>query len=75
MLTLLAGAKITGATIHLVDRGIDTGPILAQRQLEIFPEDDEASLHERIKLLEREMLITTVREIAEGRLDLAKQAN
>jgi phosphoribosylglycinamide formyltransferase-1 len=54
------GVKVTGCTVHLVDHGVDTGPILAQRAVEIRDDDDEASLHERIKVEERELLIDTV---------------
>ena len=45
------------------DEGVDTGPILAQRAVEVLPDDDEASLHERIKVVERELLITTLQQI------------
>lgn len=62
------GVKITGCTIHLVDEGVDTGPILAQRALAVEPEDDEASLHERIKVLEREQLVDTVARLATGKV-------
>lgn len=54
------GAKVTGCTVHLVDAGVDTGPVLAQRAVEILDEDDEASLHERIKAVERETLVDIV---------------
>lgn len=57
------GVKVTGCTVHLVDEGVDTGPILAQRAVEVRPGDDEATLHERIKVAERELLISTLTEI------------
>jgi phosphoribosylglycinamide formyltransferase-1 len=57
---LAAGAAETGATVHLVDAGIDTGPVLAQRSVPVLPDDDEATLHERIKTVERELLVDTV---------------
>ena len=60
---LAYGVKVTGCTVHLVDEGVDTGPILAQRAVEVLPDDDEASLHERIKVVERELLITTLQQI------------
>ncbi len=60
---LAAGASVTGATVHVVDAGIDTGPVLAQRQVDVLPGDDEARLHERIKAVERELLVQTVAEL------------
>lgn len=57
---LAAGATVTGSTVHLVDAGVDTGPVLAQRAVPVLPGDDEARLHERIKDVERELLVATV---------------
>ena len=57
---LAAGVATTGATVHVVDAGIDTGPVLAQREVAIRPDDDEARLHERIKDVERVLLVETV---------------
>ncbi len=57
---LAAGAKETGATIHWVDAGVDTGPIIAQERVEIHPGDDEATLHERIKIQERGLIVATI---------------
>jgi len=57
---LAAGATVTGATVHVVDAGLDTGPVLAQREVAVRPDDDEAVLHERIKDVERELLVETV---------------
>ena len=57
---LAAGVPTTGATVHVVDAGLDTGPVLAQREVQVRPDDDEASLHERIKTVERELLVETV---------------
>ncbi|WP_240619714.1 phosphoribosylglycinamide formyltransferase [Blastococcus sp. TF02-8] len=57
---LAAGAAVTGSTVHLVDAGVDTGPVLAQREVPVLPGDDEATLHERIKDVERELLVETV---------------
>ena len=57
---LAAGVPVTGATVHLVDAGVDTGPVLAQREVPVHPGDDEDRLHERIKTVERELLIETV---------------
>jgi phosphoribosylglycinamide formyltransferase-1 len=53
---LEAGAKVTGTTLHHVDHGVDTGRIIAQRSIEVRPDDDEATLHERIKEVERNLL-------------------
>jgi phosphoribosylglycinamide formyltransferase-1 len=44
----------------VVDAGLDTGPVLAQREVQVRPDDDEATLHERIKTVERELLVETV---------------
>ena len=63
---LAYGVKVTGCTVHLIDHGVDTGPILAQRAVEIRPEDDEASLHERIKTVERELLVQTLAGLVGG---------
>jgi phosphoribosylglycinamide formyltransferase-1 len=61
---LAAGVRTTGATVHLVDAGVDTGPVLAQREVPVQPGDDEAALHERIKTVERELLVQTVAQLA-----------
>jgi formyltetrahydrofolate-dependent phosphoribosylglycinamide formyltransferase len=60
---LAAGVTVTGATVHGVDAGVDTGPVLAQREVAVLPGDDEARLHERIKAVERELLVQTVAEL------------
>ncbi len=70
--TLAAGVSETGATIHVVDAGVDTGPIISQRTVVVMPGDDVPTLHERIKVHEREMLIDTIIGVAEKRIDLAK---
>ncbi|WP_431982634.1 phosphoribosylglycinamide formyltransferase [Streptomyces qinglanensis] len=64
---LAYGAKVTGCTVHFVDDGVDTGPVIAQRAVEIRDEDhtDEgAALHERIKEVERRLLVEVVGRIA-----------
>ncbi|MDO4413198.1 phosphoribosylglycinamide formyltransferase [Cutibacterium sp.] len=58
------GVKITGATVFMVDAGIDTGHILAQRAVPVLTDDTVESLHERIKVEEREMLVEVVTELA-----------
>jgi phosphoribosylglycinamide formyltransferase-1 len=57
---LAAGATVTGSTVHVVDAGVDTGPVLAQREVPVLPDDDEPRLHERIKAVERQLLVETV---------------
>lgn len=64
---LAHGVKVTGATAHFVDAGVDTGPIIAQVAVPVLPHDDEASLHERIKVAERSMLVDVVRQLAAER--------
>ena len=64
---LAYGVKVTGASVIEVDAGVDTGRILAQSALEVMPEDDEASLHERIKVLERRMLVDVVADLTRPR--------
>ncbi|WP_184079660.1 phosphoribosylglycinamide formyltransferase [Nocardiopsis mwathae] len=61
---LAHGVKVTGATIHFVDEGVDTGPIIDQAAVRVEPDDDEASLHERIKRVERTMLVDVVGRLA-----------
>jgi phosphoribosylglycinamide formyltransferase-1 len=67
---LAARAERTGSTIHVVDRGVDTGPVISQRELEIKPGETEHELHERIKTVEREHLVSVVRDIAEEKIKL-----
>jgi phosphoribosylglycinamide formyltransferase 1 len=57
---LAYGVKVTGATVHLVDAGVDTGPVLAQQAVVVEPDDTPETLHERIKVVERRMLVETV---------------
>ncbi|NSC23460.1 phosphoribosylglycinamide formyltransferase [Streptomyces albus subsp. chlorinus] len=61
---LAYGAKVTGCTVHFVDDGVDTGPVIAQRAVEVLDEDDESALHERIKQVERRLLVEVVGRIA-----------
>lgn len=63
---LAAGVPQTGCTVHWVDQGVDTGKIIAQVKVDISPEDDEASLHERIKIVERKLIVKTIKELAES---------
>jgi phosphoribosylglycinamide formyltransferase 1 len=58
------GVKITGCTLFVVDDGVDTGPIIAQVPVPVLDADDEASLHERIKVAERDMLVDYIGRMA-----------
>ena len=63
---LAHGVKVTGCTVHLVDTGTDTGPILAQQAVAVLDDDDEATLHERIKVTERRLLVDVIAAVATG---------
>ena len=71
---LAAGATETGASIIVVDNGVDSGPIIAQERVPVLPTDTEATLHDRIKVVERELLVQTVLDIANGSIDLGEFA-
>jgi phosphoribosylglycinamide formyltransferase 1 len=58
------GVKVTGCTVHWADAGVDTGPIIAQEAVSIEPGDSEESLHERIKVVERRLLVSTLASLA-----------
>nr|WP_141761565.1 phosphoribosylglycinamide formyltransferase [Corynebacterium sp. HMSC036E10] len=51
------GVKVTGCTVHYVDSGLDSGEIIAQRAVEVLPDDTTSTLHERIKKVEREQIV------------------
>ena len=64
---LAHGVKVTGCTVLVVDEGVDSGPIVAQAPVPVADDDDEATLHERIKVTERALLVGTVgRMVREG---------
>lgn len=65
---LAYGVKVTGSTLHVLDAGTDTGPVIAQVAVPVEPGEDEAALHERIKVAERAMLVEWVGRIAAGGL-------
>lgn len=69
---LAAGVTETGASVIVVDGGVDTGPIVAQERVPVEPGDTEATLHDRIKPVERRLLIDVVRRIATGELELGQ---
>lgn len=60
---LAAGVRESGATVHLVDEGVDSGPILAQERVPVLQDDTPATLHERIKTVEHELLPRVVGEL------------
>jgi phosphoribosylglycinamide formyltransferase 1 len=57
------GVKVTGCTVHVATLEVDAGPILAQEAVPVLPDDDEASLHERIKAVERQLYPDTIRAV------------
>lgn len=67
---IAAGVSQTGASLIVVDDSVDGGPIVAQERVPVLPGDTEASLHERIKPVERRLLIEAVLDIANAHLDL-----
>lgn len=69
---LEAGVKVTGATVHYVDAGVDTGPVIDQVEVPVVDGDDETTLHERIKAAERQMLVATVERMSHS---LSQKAN
>lgn len=68
---LAAKATITGVTIHKVDEGVDTGEIIVQQSVPVEANDTESSLHEKIKVIERELLVQCVEDIATKKIVLA----
>ena len=67
---LAAGVTETGTTIHFIDKGVDTGEVIAQARVKVELGDTEESLHERIKQAERSLLVETVSDIANGKVTL-----
>ena len=57
------GVKVTGCTVHVATLEVDEGPILAQEAVTVLDDDDESSLHERIKAVERRLYVSTIREV------------
>ena len=71
---LAAGVTETGASLIVVDNSVDGGPIIAQERIPVLPGDTESSLHDRIKPVERRLLIQAVLDIANSHLDLKEFA-
>jgi phosphoribosylglycinamide formyltransferase-1 len=71
---LAAGASQTGASIIVVDNGVDDGPIVSQERVPVLAGDTEDSLHDRIKLVERRLLVQAVLDIANGHVDLKEHS-
>jgi phosphoribosylglycinamide formyltransferase-1 len=67
---LAAGVTETGASVIVVDNGVDSGPIISQQRVPVLPGDTEHDLHDRIKIVERELLVQAVLDIANGHVDL-----
>lgn len=65
---LAHGVTVTGATIFVVDDGVDSGRIIAQEPVRVLPGDDVETLHERIKIVERQLLVDTVNALSRGNL-------
>ncbi len=63
---LAYGVKVSGVTVHLVDEGVDTGPVVAQAAVPVLPEDDEAALQGRIQEVERPLYVEAVGRLARG---------
>jgi phosphoribosylglycinamide formyltransferase-1 len=69
--TLAYGAKVSGVTVHFVDEGMDTGPIIAQKSVPVFDDDDEESLHARLQVEEHKLYPTVIKWYAENRISFA----
>jgi phosphoribosylglycinamide formyltransferase-1 len=66
--TLAYGAKVSGVTVHFVDEGMDTGPIIAQKSVPVFDDDNEESLHARLQVEEHKLYPTVIKLYAEDRI-------
>ena len=62
---LAAGVTVTGVTVHWVDEGVDTGPVIAQAEVPVEPGDDEASLRDRVQAAEKPLYVTTLRRLCQ----------
>lgn len=61
---LAYGVTVTGCTLHVVDAGVDTGPVVAQRVVEVLPDDTQTVLHDRIKTVERQLVVEVLDRVA-----------
>lgn len=68
---LVKGVRISGCTVHIVDAGVDTGPILAQGAVPVLPGDDEASLQARIQKVEHRLYPAVIEAIRRGEIELS----
>lgn len=64
------GVEVTGVTVHFVDEGVDTGPVIAQVEVPVLPDDDRESLHSRIQLVEHRLLPAVVLDILAGKVEV-----
>ena len=71
---LADGATVTGSTVHIVDEGVDTGPVLRQIEVAVASDDTEGTLHDKIKVIERPLLVATVAQIARGEINIKEHA-
>jgi formyltetrahydrofolate-dependent phosphoribosylglycinamide formyltransferase len=69
---LAAGVEVTGCTVHFVDEGVDSGTIIAQREVVVESDDDESSLSERVKAVEHRLYPAVIDAISEGRISITK---
>jgi phosphoribosylglycinamide formyltransferase-1 len=67
---LKSGVKVTGCTVHFVEEGVDSGPIILQRKVAVLDKDTPESLHERIQLAEHQIYPEAIRLFAEGKLEI-----
>ena len=68
--TLTYGVKVSGVTVHFVDEGVDSGPIIAQASVPVYDDDDEESLHARIQVEEHRLYLQAIKRYAEGKLEV-----
>ena len=66
--TLAYGVKVAGVTVHFVDEGVDTGPIIAQASVPVFDDDDEEALHSRIQVEEHKLYPEVIKAYAQGKI-------